>query len=303
MAVKTDIDNINANEEAEVRYYDSNPDFNTEETVQSNAADMYSPVDTSILERKRKVKTDVLSLIATGIINGAPILIDSLKHKKENLPYKTDSRSLIRFGVSMALPAIQAIDTIAFNGKLQNTLEERSPVKLSDIRNVVNIVQAYPATHRALKNFMSNVQAEHTGAQQIEIADHLKRDTILGCINTVSPYVIDKFCDNNMTFAEKCSSIIPIKIFGGMIRKIASTNPKLQQAYDVTTSIVRVADIGNKTLSTAIRPNSGVRTGASNTLGSILDLTQDMMGMTRGNISRFGDTYDGWSGGSRFNNF
>lgn len=301
MAIKTNIDNSTATE-SEVSYFDSTNDFNTASNVESYTS-IPNDVDLNKAERKRKIKTDVISLVATGVINGIPIVIDAIKNRKNNVPYKVDKRDAIKLGMSMILPTIKAVDTIALNGKIQTTIETKTPFKFSDIQNVANIIQAYPSTHRALTQFMSNVQAQSTGKQQIAGNSEVTRDAILGCINTVSPYVVDKFCDDNMTFVEKCSSIIPIKIFGGLVRKLASTNPKLQHGYDVLTGIVRATDFGNKTLSTAIRSNSNMRTGASNTLGSVLDVVQDLTGMTRGNISRYGDTYSGWNGGSSFNSF
>lgn len=298
MAIKTNID-ATSGIEPEVSYYDSTSDFNA-----SNESYAAAPViDPEKAEKKHRIKSDVFSLVATGVINGLPIVIDAIKNKKNNVPYKVDKQSAIKFGVSMILPTIKAVDTIALNGKIQTTIETKTPFKFSDIQNVANIVQAYPSTHRALTQFMSNVQAQSTGKAQVTANKDVTRDAILGCLNTVSPYVVDKFCDDNMTFVEKCSSVIPIKIFGGLVRKFVSTNPKLQQGYDMITSVVRVADYGNKTLSTAVRSNSNMRNNASNTLGSVLDVVQDLTGMTRGNISRYGDQYDGWNGGSRFNSY
>lgn len=304
MAIKTNIDN-NV-EEAEIVYSDSpRADFNSgnepaytfEEStgVQNNNAELAI--------RKHKIKTDVVSTIVTGLLNAAPIVIDTFKHRNDPVPYKPQKSDFVRLGVSMIMPTVQLVDTVAFKGKLQNTIEEKTPFKMGDIRNVVNIVQAYPATHKALGNFMNNVQAQSNGKQQVVTSANTTRDAVIGCINTISPYVVDKFCDENKTFVEKCSSIIPLKIFGGLVRKLVSTNPKLQQGYDVATSLVRVADYGNKTLGSAVRSNSNMRTGAANTLGTILDVVQDATGMTRGNISRYGDQYDGWNGGARFNNF
>lgn len=295
-------------EDAEVVYSDQpRMDFVENNSVnnndQINESDQQFEYDPEKEQRKRKIKSDVFSLIASGVINGAPIVIDAIKHRKDIVPYKTNTKDLVKFGVSMVLPAIQAVDTLALKGKIQNTIAEKTPFKFDDIRNVVNIVQAYPATHAAVKNFMSNVQAQSNGQIQVETNPNVKRDAILGCLNTVSPYVVDKFCDPNTTFVEKCSSIIPLKIFGGLVRKIVSTNPKLQQAYDVTTSLVRVADYGNKTLGSAVRSNSNMKTGAANTLGALLDVVQDATGMTRGSVSRYNDDrYDSW-GSPRTLNF
>ena len=298
MAIRTNIDSEEA-QESEVKYYDSTPDFNTNDSVENDNV----VFDYDAAQRKKQIKSDIFTTIATGLINGAPMIIDALKHRKDATPYKIQKSELVKFGVSMVMPTLQLVDTVALKGKIRTTLEEKTPITLNDIRNVVNVVQAYPSTHKALTNFMSNVQAQSAGKQQIEIQPTIKRDAILSCINTISPYVVDKFCDNSMTFVEKCSAVIPIKLFGGLVRKFVSTNPKLQQGYEVLTSTVRVLDYGNKTLGSAVRSNSNMRTGAVNTLGNVLDIVQDATGMARGNISRYGDQYDGWNGGNRFNNY
>lgn len=298
---RVNVDSPNAAEEVEV-IYGNKPvtDFNESGTNTMNTdidQQQFEAYDPAAVERKRKIKSDVFSLIASGVINGIPIAIDALKHRKDVVPHKVEKRDLVKFGVSMIMPAVQVIDTVVLKNKIQNSIEEKTPFKFGDIRNVANIIQAYPATHSAIKNFMSNVQKQSTGQIQVETNPNVKRDAVLGCLNTISPYVIDKFCDPSATFVEKCSSVIPLKIFGGLVRKFASTSPKLQQVYDVGTSLVRVADYGNKTLGSAVRANSNMRTGAVNTLGTLLDVVQDATGMTRGNVSRFNDDrFDSWGG-------
>ena len=107
---------------------------------------------------------------------------------------------------------------------------------------------------------------------------------------------------------ERFSSILPMKMFGGLVRKFVSTDPKLQQGYDLVTGCIRVADFSNNTFNKAIRSNNGMRNNQSNSFSTIIDAMQDITGMSRGNISRFNDGYygqgyDGWNNGSRFNNF
>ena len=256
-------------------------------------------------ERKQKIKSDTFSLAASAIINLLPMVIDTVKHRKDPTPYKQNKSDIVRFGISMILPTIQFVDTVALNGKIQDTIKTKTPFTLGDIRNVVNVVQAYPSTHKVIKDYFSNVSRQANGQQQIITDDYSKRNMFINLANTVSPYIMDKMADDRYTMLERLSSIIPIKMFGGLVRKFASTDPKLQHGYDLVTTCIKVADYSNKSFNTAIRSNNGMRTGPANSFGTVIDVLQDVAGMSRGNISRYNDGgyYDGWNGGSRFNNF
>lgn len=278
-------------------------------------ATMYDDVDTEEFKideeaeklrlKKQKTKSDVLSLIASAAINAAPMVFDAIKHRHDPTPHKQKKSDLVKFGISMILPSLQVIDTVALDCKIQNKIKEKTPFTLSDIRNVVNVVQSYPSTHRVLSDYFSNVSRQANGQQQIIIDDSSKRDMFLSIANVVSPYIMDKMSDDRYSMLERFSSIIPIKMFGGLVRKLAGTNPKLQQGYNVLTTCLTVADFGNKSLNKAVRSNNGMRSGQNNSLGTFLDVMQDFTGMNRGNISRYNDGFDGWNGvnGSRFNNY
>jgi hypothetical protein len=102
-----------------------------------------------------------------------------------------------------------------------------------------------------------------------------------------------------MTVTQKMSAVIPIKMLGGFVRRFADSNPTLRRGYDAVTAVVKVADFGNQTLS-AVKPNQGARSTAQNQLGSAIELIQDVTGMSRGRLSRYGgDEY----GSSRWNNW
>lgn len=259
-------------------------------------------------EKKHKIKSDVFSLIASAAINALPMVLETVKHRKDPTPYKCKKSDVFRFGTSLILPSIQVIDTVALNCKIQNTIKEKTPFSFGDIRNVVNVVQSYPSTHTVLKNYFSNISRQANGEQQVIVDDTSKRDMFVSLANTISPYIVDKMTDDRFSVMERFSSILPMKMFGGLVRKFVSTDPKLQQGYDLVTGCIRVADFSNNTFNKAIRSNNGMRNNQSNSFSTIIDAMQDITGMTRGNISRFNDGYygggfDGWNNGSRFNNF
>ena len=259
-------------------------------------------------EKKHKIKSDVFSLIASAAINALPMVLETVKHRKDPTPYKCKKSDVFRFGTSLILPSIQVLDTVALNCKIQNTIKEKTPFTFGDIRNVVNVVQSYPSTHTVLRNYFSNISRQANGEQQVIVDDTSKRDMFVSLANTISPYIVDKMTDDRFSVMERFSSILPMKMFGGLVRKFVSTDPKLQQGYNLVTGCIRVADFSNNTFNKAIRSNNGMRNNQSNSFSTIIDAMQDITGMTRGNISRFNDGYygggfDGWNNGSRFNNF
>lgn len=302
MAVKTYIDGDNMD------YAGFNEAGSTQDFVERNYDEQYAQQQAAagdspeVAARKRKVKSDILCVAATGLINAIPMISDGIKHKKDPTPHRVKKGDLIRFGASLILPTIQAVDTIIFKEKLQTTLAEKTPVKFSDVRNVINLTLAYPSTHRVVSDFMSNVSRQTTGQQQVSISKDYKSNMLLSCATLFAPYITDRLTDDRLSFVERCSSVIPIKMFGGLVKKVVTIDPRLQRGYDVATSALRVAEFGNRQFSSAVRSNHGMRTGAANTLGSILDIAQDAMGMSRGNISQYGG-YDGWNGGSRWSSF
>ena len=271
-----------------------------EEPNDSEYGQPYSSGEDPEILYKRKIRSDTYSAVSSIGINVLPIVVDVLKHRKDETPYKIPTSDLVRVGVSSALPAIQLADTLWNKSRIQNMVEEKTPFKFGDIRNLVNIVNAYPATHRMVLNFMGNVSRSAEGKQQIELQNRVKRDAIVGLSTLVAPYISDKFSDERMSFSQKMSSIIPIKMFGGFVRRFADSNPTLRRGYDAITAVVKVADFGNQTLTSAVKPN-GARSNAQNQLGSVLEVVQDMTGMSRGRLSRFGMNDD--YGSSRWNNW
>ena len=261
----------------------------------------YTPSEDEEIIHKRKVRSDTYTAISSIGINAFPIVVDIIKHRKDETPYKVPTSDLVRLGVASAIPTLQLVDTLWNKSRIQTAFETKTPFKMGDVRNLVNIIQAYPASHRMVLNFMGNVSRSAEGKQQIDLQSRVKRDSIVGLATIVSPYIADKFSDERMSLAQKMSSVIPIKMFGGFVRRFADTNPTLRRGYDAITAVVKVADFGNQTITSAVKSNGGVRSNAQNQLGSVLEVVQDMTGMSRGRLSRYGadDSY----GSSRWNSW
>lgn len=285
-----------ATDESQITYSD---DFAYDSNDQAYGNPVHTEDDLAVL-RKRKIKSDVGSLIATIGINALPIISKLVKHRNDEIPYRINSGDLVRLGTLSIVPAIQAIDTVCNKGRIQEMMETKTPFKMSDVRNVVNIVTTYPAAHRYLTNFMGNVVRNTEGKQVIETNSTIKRDTLLGCATTLAPYVIDKFSDESMTFAQKLGSVVPVKIFGGWVRRLADANPTTRRLYDGFTAVVNVASVGNRELGNlATKANKGQNKSAQNAFGAVLDVVQDMTGMSRGRVGGYydNDRYGGsrWS--------
>lgn len=291
--------NRNINDETIEQVDDNEPVYGSIDDDDSEYGTPFAPAEDETVVFKRKVRSDIYTVVSNIGINAFPILVDAFKHRHDETPYKIPTSDIIRVGVGAIVPTIQLADTLWNKSRIQNTIEDKTPFKLSDIRNLVNIIQAYPAAHRALSNFMENVSRSTESKQQIDLNSRVKRDTYVGIATVISPFISDKFSDERMSITQKISSIIPIKMFGGFVRRIADTNPTLRRGYDAMTAIVKVADFGNQTIGSAVKTNNGVARNVQNQLGSALELIQDVTGMSRNRLSRYG-SYDDY-GSSRWN--
>lgn len=303
MAVKTNIDDIEIGVDNTTNGVNSSDFIETE----YDPSQIHTEENIEEIERKKLMKTNIYSFITTGIINSVPIVIDSIKQKKTSGVTNVSKNSIIKLVSSLVIPAISVIDSTVLNNKIDNTLRTKAGFRLSDVRNVVNIVQSYPSTHSVITNYVTNIKEQSKGHPTVELLPAVKKDAIVTNLTTIAPYIVDKFTDSNLSFAEKCSAVLPIKIFGGMVKRFASTDPRLQAGYNVLTSAVNVVDFTNKTMGSAVRSNnSGIKSNVGSTVGSAVDLIHDMLGQNRGNISRYGmggTYYDGWNGGNSFRNF
>src|SRR5574344_771722 len=294
--ISTDIsqansDEINNTDETTTDQYKKENDFGgTEYDATGTVSD-----DLIAKEHKRAVKTDVISAVTSLALSVTPMVISKIKTRNDPIPYNPTGKDFLKLGLYNAIPIIKAIDTMAFNGKLQKTIEEKTPFTLNDIRNVANLIQLYRPVHNIASNYTENMSREAQNLQKIDISGAEKAAALLSTINLVSPYIVYKFTDDNMSFGQKCSSIMPIKMVGNVVRKLAFTNPKVAQVYDVANAAVKVASFGNNTLSNAVRPSQGMSTvnKASSTISNVLNFTSDILGMNKGNIN---GSYGGYGG-------
>ena len=100
----------------------------------------YTTDDDPAVLYKRKLRSDTYTAISSIGINALPIVFDVIKHRNDETPYKIPTSDLVRLGVSSALPAIQLADTLWNKSRIQNLVEEKTPFKFGDIRNLVNLV-------------------------------------------------------------------------------------------------------------------------------------------------------------------
>lgn len=257
--------------------------------------------------RTRQIKTDVISAglsIAWSVI---PMAVAAHAHKNDPIPYKPTTMDYVRAGSTALIPIVKVVDTIAFHGAIQNKIAEKTSFTLNDVRNVVNFVSLYQPLHTAAANYMENISRQQKQQQAVPLSGGIKTATFLSIANLVTPFVVDKFTDTDLTFSQRFATVMPVKMFGGIVRKIACTNPKVAQMYDVANAAVKVASFGNNTLSNAVRPTQGSTLNkTSNAISGILDFASDVMGMSRGNINSVygynnGYSQNGWNnGGSRW---
>lgn len=280
-------------------FNDNTTDFAESETVYTtNAAD-----EAAAKLHKRAVKADVISAVTSVAISAAPMVMDIFRHRKDPTPYKVHGGDIARIAVSAVIPTIKAVDTAAFNGKLQKTISEKTPFTFNDIRNVANLVQLYPSAHVVMKNLMENSMNASSGKPRVEAPVGAKSAMLMNTVNLLTPYVVDKMTNEDLSFTEKVSSFMPIGMIGPWVKRLASSNPKARQIYDVTQAVVNVASVGNKAISGATRsnPNSTLNK-TSNQIGGILDAVQDLTGMSHGGYGYNNNYYggNGWNNGSRW---
>ena len=256
--------------------------------------------------RTRQIKTDVISAglsVAWSII---PMAVAAHSRKNDPIPYKPSTMDYVRASSTALIPIIKAVDTIAFHGALQNKIAEKTSFSLNDVRNIVNFISLYQPLHTVTVNYMENINRQQKQQQAVPLSGGIKTATFLSIANLVTPFVVDKFTDTDLTFSQRFASVMPVKMFGGIVRKIACTNPKVAQMYDVANAAVKVASFGNNTLSNAVRPTQGSTLNkTSNAISGILDFASDVMGMSRGNVNspyvyNYNNGYgqNGWNNGA-----
>lgn len=262
-------------------------------------------VNDAIKQKKKAVKSDVISAVASLVISATPIITDAMNRRREPVPYKIKGSDIARVVVSSAIPLLKVVDTVALNGKINNTMSEKLPFNLNDVRNVVNLVTTYPAVHTMARTTMENISNKENGQVKTEFPYGCVRNTVLGTINLIAPYVVEKFTDDDLTVREKITSVMPLPLLSNTIRRVCSLNPATKNIYDVTRSVVQPLSSLNKSLTSAVRPSgNSTLNKTSSTINGILDTVGDVMGVARGGN---GYGYGGYNnnnwGGGRWNSF
>lgn len=278
--------------------FEDQNDFLTEE-----AAEQYKATATGTFTddqiarlRKREVKTDVASAIISVGISSIPMIYSYFKSKKSPVKYQPTGKDFARIGLFNLIPIIKVVDSALLNGKISNLIAEKTSFKFNDVRNVVSLCYAYKPFYNVLMGSLENSNRRMSNEQVLPKNKYDILNAWLSGINLVAPYVVYKFTDENMSFSQKCSSIVPIGVLGSWVRKLCMTNPKAQQAYDVAGSLVKVVSLGNNSLSSAIRPQQGSALNKGSTaINNVLNIASDLMGVNRGSFSTYG--YNGYNSG------
>lgn len=260
----------------------------------------YKPYDSeeerSNIVKRQRVKTNLFTTGTTIVFNSLPIVVDKIKHRKDTVPYKINKLQLGRLLISSCIPLLKTVDDFALKGKIQ----EKIP--LSDIGNVVNIVAAYPATHKTINNFVTNLSREKSNKPKLPIDKSVTMAAWTGTANIIAPYIVNKLTDNNLSFGEKINSVIPIPIAGRFIKQFMTRNPELARAYDVGTNVVRAANGINRSVGGAVRPSSGsIVNKTIDTTSSVLDTVSGLLGMGK-NSNGYGRNGGGYTQGG-YNSF
>lgn len=261
-------------------------DFVTgDETENTSKATVVDPI---AAERKRSIKCGIINTAISLGLNSIPIVIDTIRNKKQGIPNKINKTDIIRMAVTTAFPVLETIDAAFLNNNLSNKFH------LKDVRNITNVVMTYPAAHQALNEFVNKTINNKDGeAQVVEPKTDALAKTWLGIGNIITPYITNKFTDENLTFMQKVNSAIPIPIIGRFIRTAASRNPDLQNIYQTGAGLISFAQGSSRALGNAVRakPNSTINK-ATNTITNVADTIGDILGVSRNN-----GIYNNYGGG------
>lgn len=244
-------------------------------------------IDPIVAERHRNIKCGLINTAISVGINSIPIIIDTVKNKKQGIPNKINRTDIVRLAVTAAFPILETVDAAFLGHKLTEKCH------LKDIRNVTNLAMTYPAAHRALNDFMTKTvkKGDQKSSQVPEEKTDAAAKTWIGIANLITPYVTSKFTDSNLTFIEKINSTIPIPMLGGLVRRFARNNPAINNLYETGTGLIRFASGSAKSLTNAVRakPNSTINK-ATTTVSTVADTLGDILGVPRGNVgySNFG---------------
>lgn len=268
--------------------------------VFSTIADKNPELEEKMHQLKIKKKSAIANLIFTSVVTVAPIVTDYIKCKKEQRPFELKKDHVVSAVVKNTMPIIEVADATILKGKISEK------VPLSDIRNISNLIMVYKPVKNIVNNYTTNIVRRNEGLPPIEECSNDTKDAILGTAQLIMPYITTKFSDDKMKFKDKIQSILPIPVIGHVVKTIATRNPALRRAYDMSTSLLRVASGATRSINNAVRssPNSSINK-ATNSIGNIIDTASELIGSSRGYIGssdfygRSANSY--YNGGSSWN--
>ena len=279
----------------EIKYGDFNAETMYEGAEHQGSINAGDSDTKNIMNRKKKA-TLTSAIVTTGV-NAIPVITDIFKHRKDPTPYHVNKNDLVCLGIASALPVFQAVDTIAFNGKCQDKIDEKlnGVITFNDIRNIVNLVNLYTPAHALIKKTMDQATAKANGMQVMPIDSFTKTRAAIGFTTLVAPFIADKLSDDSKSIAARIGSILPIPFIGSIVRSVVSksNNTKVQGVYQIANAAINVANNANRTLTPAVRATSYGNTAnkMSSELDTALNLASQLLGSPRGNIG--GGMYNG----------
>ena len=279
----------------EIKYGDFNAETMYEGAEQQGSINAGDSDTKNIMNRKKKA-TLTSAIVTTGV-NAIPVITDIFKHRKDPTPYHVNKNDLVCLGIASALPVFQAVDTIAFNGKCQDKIDEKlnGVITFNDIRNIVNLVNLYTPAHALIKKTMDQATAKANGMQVMPIDSFTKTRAAIGFTTRVAPFIADKLSDDSKSIAARIGSLLPIPFIGSIVRSVVSksNNTKVQGVYQIANAAINVANNANRTLTPAVRATSYGNSAnkMSSELDTALNLASQLLGSPRGNIG--GGMYNG----------
>ena len=280
----------------EIKYGDFNAETMYEDAVEQQGSINSNDANTKNIMNRKKKATLTSAIVTTGV-NAIPVITDIFKHRKDPTPYHVNKNDLLCLGIASALPVFQAVDTIAFNGKCQDKIDEKlkGVMTFNDIRNIVNLVNLYTPAHALIKKTMDQATAKANGMQVMPIDSFTKTRAAIGFTTLVAPFIADKLSDDSKSIAARIGSILPIPFIGSIVRSVVSksNNTKVQGVYQIANAAINVANNANRTLTPAVRATSYGNTAnkMSSELDTALNLASQLLGSPRGNIG--GGMYNG----------
>lgn len=271
------------------------------------------PISEEEMVRKHRRKVNGINTVIALAINCAPIINKVLISKKKGTVLHI-KKEIISAVVLSSPSVLLTVDDLFLKGKLQTNDNFRETVK--HVRNVTTIVSLYGPVYGSVqesiyrnknkRNFQENTMPARKSILTGEI--------MLKAVGLISPYIVNEICDKSLSTKEKLHSIIPIGVFGTMIRDVMSLNPNTAKIYEKSSMILRLGSIGTDLVGGAVisgnSNNNKVQKGFS-AVSNILNTAMSLTGVNNNNggpgyswSGNNGNSWNGYGGGNngRFNN-